>query len=205
MKKICIISTHLDSGVSLLNGILDLHPQLEIYQLAQRNVCSTGLDLLRLTEKSHKMKNKTAIYLFENNYNHQIIGHQILNLCKFIYLVRRPEETIPQLVVNRKIGLDFAINYYFFRLRRISQLCKYTPNAIFLTYEDVKKSNGIHEIESYLNLKDNLKSKFLSFHEEKEIYVKNFDYKLIQKLETKYEKYISWIKTQTKVWHYQHN
>ena len=202
MKKICFISSHLHAGSFLLCRTLNENEQCQVHSAKGMYQVSSGLELLNLTKTSHKHKQKNALFIYENMFNHQISSDIVYQHCKFIYLVRRPEDAISEFLKN-KVSLNYAINYYMYRLRRICEMCKKTPNAIFLTFDDLKNGIGFSEIETYLKLKKPLEyelenyKNYASQHKPELI-----DFQIRKNLEERYEKYLSWVKNQTAVWFY---
>jgi hypothetical protein len=199
MKKICFISSHLHAGSFLLCRTLNENEQCQVHSAKGIYQVTSGLELLNLTKTKHKCNQKNAVFIYENMFNHQISSDAVYQYCKFIYLIRRPEEAISEFIKN-KVSLNYAVNYYMYRLRRICEICKKTPNAIFLTFDDLKNGMGFSEIEAYLKLKKPLEYDLKHY---KNYAIQNnpelIDFKTRKNLEERYEKYLSWIKNQTQV------
>lgn len=200
MKKLCFITSHLYSGFSDLIDCLNNHNECQVYEDNKVNLLLNAQQLLFLTYPNHKLKNRNAVYIYRNVYNYQIATKTAYDLGQFIYFVRRPVETVSHLIVKRKMQLEYAVRYYNFRLYRICEMCKKTPNAVFLTYDMFVKGYGMDAIQDYLNLSVPIERREL---------LRNYNvssdaipYQVKQDLETKYEKALYWIKTQTKVQHF---
>lgn len=159
MKKIVFINSHFYSGGDVLYQTLCANSWIQGYKKTKgENYYLSNLDLLNLTKNKHKKANKLAIYLDE------ILQNQILNprldfsKCLVIGMIRRPRETLNLMVQESKIKPIFAIRYYAYRLKRICQIAKNSPNCLLLTYDNLKEEKGFDLIESILRLKE--KSKF---------------------------------------------
>lgn len=100
--------------------------------------------------------NSAAIYLTDLLYNWQFCHRGLYDICRFIYLVREPEGSLNHLIRNRHYLPEFAVRYYCYRLRRICEMAKRTPNALFLTYTDLATGDGLPLVEKYLSLKQPL-------------------------------------------------
>jgi hypothetical protein len=200
MKKLCFIVSHLYSGFSDLADCLHNHKDCQVFDDNKANLLLNSQQVLFLTYNNHKLKNRNAVYIYKNLYNYQIATKTAYELSKFIYLVRRPIETVSYLIVKRKMQLEYAVRYYNFRLHRICEMCKKTPDAVFLTYDMFVKGYGLEEIKDYLNLSAPIESKQLlrNYTVGSEI----IPFEIKQELEAKYEKALYWIKTQTKVKHF---
>lgn len=198
MKRICFISTHLGSNSSILTDLLQKNSQIDMFRLPVGKQIFNPLDLLGLTQPKHKTNHKTSIYLYETLYNYEISYTNIFDVCKFIYLVRRPEKTIPWLLNVKDMAVESAVSYYMFRLRRICEMCKKNPQAVFLTEDNLLEGKGLETIAKYLGLKESLSIKDMSWPTEK-LNFKKIDYKMIQNLEARYEKYLFWVKKSTLV------
>lgn len=149
--------THYKSGFHYLNQILGCHPRLAVN-------CTGGIyshitDLLALDEITTKEKfsNKfKAIYTDTILQNHAFVYKtckELLNACKFIYLIRDAESTLSELLAEKSMNPESAVNYYRFRLQRLCQLSKLTPGALFLTWDDLESQRAFPLIEEYLGLK----------------------------------------------------
>lgn len=156
MKKILFVCSHLHSGSAALCNSLNSHPRIQGYNIAARSPYINPLNLILLTEQRHKLDNRSAIYMDELLYNHNLSTKIAYKECKFVYLVREPEPVLNFLVTVDKMKPSFALRHYSYRLRRICEMAKRTPGAVLLTWDDLVANRGIHLIEEYLGLKQPL-------------------------------------------------
>lgn len=150
MKKVVFICSHLYSGSNALYEAMNNHSRIQGYSGLNRYL--SCLQLLNLCEFNHKVKNRSAIYMDQIIYNHQISSEEIYKYCKFIYIIRRPEVPINFMISNDKIKSNFALLYYKFRMRRLCEMAKRTPGSILLTYDDLSEGKGLDLISEYLEL-----------------------------------------------------
>ena len=150
MKKVVFICSHLYSGSNALYEAMNNHSRIQGYSGLNRYL--SCLQLLTLCEFNHKTKNRSAIYMDEIIYNHQISSKEIYKYCKFIYIIRRPEIPINFMISNDKIKSNFALSYYKLRMRRICEMAKRTPGSVLLTYDDLSEGRGLDLISDYLEL-----------------------------------------------------
>jgi hypothetical protein len=108
--------------------------------------------------------------------------------CYFIHLIRSP---ICLNLIKEKINPNFIIRKYLYRLRRICEVAKRTPNSIFLTFEDLKNENSMNTIKEFLSLKYAPIAPELSSLEVKKDII---PYNLLIKAEESYEKYYAFLK-----------
>jgi hypothetical protein len=128
------------------------------------------------------------------NFNQQLSTKTAYEYCKFIYVIREPEYVINSLVKKDKMNFSFAKRYYCFRLRRLYEMAKKTPEAIFLTWDDIKSKKKLELVENYLNIKEkiNLDNSLISkFSEDID---GSIPYSDLIKVENTYEKYLFFLK-----------
>lgn len=197
MKRILFVCSHFYSGSTALCAALDNNPRIQNYSFGQLNTYSTPFNLISLTDQHHKLQNKAAIYMDELLENYQLQTKHAYKTCKFIYVVREPENVLSYLINSQKIKPEFASKYYLFRLRRLCEMAKRT-GGVLLTWDDLKASRGLNMIESYLNLREpvNFTESYLNS------YSKKFNTDLIGKArlsaaEDAYQRYLFWLKNYT--------
>ena len=196
MKKIVFVCSHLQSGSAALCAALDLHPRIQLYST------STYLNpenLILLTKQPHKLNNRSAIYMNELLFNHELSIKAAYTNCKFIYLIRPPEVVLGNIVEKEGMDLSCAIRYYTYRLRRICEMAKRTPGAVLLTWDDLCANRGIDLINEYLELKQGIiyDPVFLeSFRDENWVKIK---LEVKNQIAETYEKYLFWLKTNTQL------
>lgn len=195
MKKILFICSHLNSGSSVLFDALNCHPRIQGYNLADRISYAEPINLLTLTEQTHKLDNRSSIYMDELLHNHHLSTKVAYKECKFIYVLREPVDVLNLLINKHKMKPSFAIRYYTYRLRRLCEMAKRTPNAVLLTWDDLIESRGINLIEEYLNLKQPV-----FFNSDLLCSLKptnnSIDFKFISKVEDTYQRYLYYLKNQ---------
>lgn len=194
MKKIVFVCSHLQSGSAALCAVMNLHPRIQLYETSTYH---SSMDLIALTKQSHKINNRSAIYLNELLFNYELCTKSAYTNCKFIYLIRSPEIVLGNLIEKQEMKLSCAVRYYTYRLRRLCEMAKRTPGAVLLTWDDLNSNRGINLIDEYLELKQPLiyDSVFLEqFKEENSVKIK---LEIKNSAEETYQKYLYWLKTNT--------
>ena len=151
MKKIVFICSHPYSGSSALYEAMNHHPRIQGFKL---NYYLSPLNLLDLTNHSHKLSNRSAIYMDELLYNRSFYTSIAYTKCQFVYVIREPEAVLGFLITNEKKKPIFAAREYTFRLRRLCEMARKTPGAVLLTWNDLISGDGIYLVEKYLGLKE---------------------------------------------------
>lgn len=199
MKRILFVCSHPYSGSSGLCDALNRHPRIQGYNIASRAPYTSVQSLIALTEQSHKLTNRAAIYMDELLSNHQLSTKIAYQTCKFIYVIREPENVLTQLVINNKIKPEFACRTYLFRLRRLCEMAKRT-NGVLLTWDDLKSSKGLDLIEEYLDLRQKIQFDPLLLQPySRKLNSDNIGIKRLEYAEEAYQKYLYWLKSQTKL------
>lgn len=147
MKKILFVCSHLYSGSSELCELLSTN--FRIQQFSAKPYINP-LNLLYLSNRKHKCNNRSAIYLDELLFNHDLSIKLAYEKCNFIYYLGSPRLTLEQLCYSGIKPL-YALRYYTFRLRRLCEMAYRTPGALFLNHGDLPES--IPLIENYLGVK----------------------------------------------------
>lgn len=194
MNKIVFLCSHEYSGSNFLYESMDKNPRIQGYKNLSFIYTSPN-ELISLTQQKHKLENRAAIYMDEILYNWQLFDKNTLKVCKFIHVVRRPESVLNYFSEYKKLSPEFALRYYLFRLRRICEIAKRTPEAVLLTYDDLIEGKGMNLIEDYLELKNPIDFHFNDLPEVKS----NFPMKSINEAETAYERYLYFLKNQNLV------
>lgn len=156
MKKILLICSHEHSGHSLLWDALNKHPNIQGFDIASKSSYTNPIDFYTLTDQNHKLNNRAAIYMDKLLYNHQLSTKIIYKKFKFIYLIREPNFVLNSLIYQDKKKISFAVRYYTYRLRRLYEMSRKTPEAVFLTWENLSNKLTSSLIENYLELKSPL-------------------------------------------------
>lgn len=189
MKKVLFLSSHLGSeSDQLYVAFCDL---LSIQGYKKENIYRSMQDIYFLTERKHKLKTSARIYMDHLLFNYQFSCKQAYENCKFIFIVREPEETIEFLVSNKLYNKKDAISYYLYRIRRICEMAKNTKEGLFLTHANLKNGKGIQEIKDYINIKERFNFVFENIENKN----KNIlTYKEIENLNQVYEKYLYFVR-----------
>lgn len=195
MKKIVFICSHPYSGSSALYEAMNHHPRIQGFKL--NNSYLNPLNLLDLTNHSHKLSNRSAIYMDELLYNRSFYTNIAYTKCQFVYVIREPESVLGFLITNEKKKPTFAAREYTFRLRRICEMARKTPGAVLLTWNDLISGDGVDLIEKYLGLKEPILYDPALLAPYKRIF--NSDLigsKLLSTTQEAYEKYLYFLKNQ---------
>ena len=189
MKKVLFLSSHLGSeSDQLYVAFCDL---LSIQGYKKENIYRSMQDIFFLTERKHKLKTSARVYMDHLLFNYQFSCKQAYENCKFIFIVREPEETIEFLVSNKLYNKKDAISYYLYRIRRICEMAKNSKDGLFLTHANFKNGKGIQEIKDYLNIKERFNFVFENIENKN----KNIlTYKEIENLNHVYEKYLYFVR-----------
>ncbi len=132
-----------------------------------------------LSLQPHKSNDAAAIWIKEILYNHYFNHKTICKMCSFIYLIREPRGTLNSLI-KAKNQIDPITRYYIFRLRRLYEMARHTPNALLVNYEDMMPDL----IQDYLELKEPISVKV----DKKEQYI-NIPKESMDSAERVYDKY----------------
>ena len=177
---------------------MNYHPQIQGFRKNGFNIYENKLNFLRYTEQKHKLNNRSAIYMDELVYNQQLQTKDAYEICKFIYVIRPPVNTLSLLIAKDNVKPSFAYRYYSFRMRRICEMAKRTPGAVLLTHDNIMKRQGIDLITQYLGLRE-------PFNFEPELffpYERSFSTDLLginlrSQAENTYEQYLYFLKNQS--------
>lgn len=149
MKKVCFVVSHIGSGSSELISSLNGNPRCEIQ--STRVQYSSPESLNWMFSRGHKMRNSSAVYGDHLLFNASLSCRKLYEFCKFIYVIRPARPSLSS-IMSSGYGEDEASRYYRFRLRRICEMAKRTPGAVFATWDDLVRGEVLRSIESYLGL-----------------------------------------------------
>jgi hypothetical protein len=149
MKKVCFVVSHIGSGSSELVESMNRNPRCEIH--STRTQYSSPESLNWMFARGHKMRNSSAIYGDHLLFNASLSCRKLYDFCKFIYVIRPARQSLGA-VIAAGYGEDEASRYYRFRLRRMCEMAKRTPEAVIATWDDIARGEILGEIESYLGL-----------------------------------------------------
>ena len=182
MKKVAFIVSHLGSGSFELINILNKNSRCNFFN---SNSQYSHPDDVRWMFNYAKLSNYSgSIFGDHLLYNSSFSCKSLYNYCKFIYIVRSPRFALNEIYNNKKVK-NFLL-YYKFRLRRICEMAKNTPNFLFFTWEDLANQSAFPILEKFLNLKEPLQKDDDLFKIETE---SNINESIISDAEDCYERY----------------
>lgn len=153
MKKALFLITHECSGSNILRKALDKTSRVQFFE--NQAIYAHFSNVENLTSQNHKLKNVAAIWAEELLYNYQFQSKRLYDSCKFIYFIRDAKSTLGEVVKKRNESQSKTL-YYTYRLRRIFEMARKTPNAIWMTYDDLIAGRKIDFVEKYLYLREPL-------------------------------------------------
>jgi hypothetical protein len=88
-------------------------------------------------------------------YNNSLSSKAFFAFSKFIYIIRNAS-SIGLILEDERLTYneDTATRYYCFRLQRLYEMACQTPDAIFLTWEQVRDGDWTTLVQNYLELPD---------------------------------------------------
>ena len=151
-KNFVFIVSHLQSGskqvVHIMNKRDDFH--IKIKKLNYKS----PINVLKEIKKNKEKLICGAHLLF----NQQFSSKELYKFCKFIFIIRSGKDAIEDMVKEKMPPQD-AYRYYSFRLRRILEMAKCVPGALFLTHKNLTDKKGAKLIKNYLGAKSLFKKK----------------------------------------------
>lgn len=185
MKKVCFVVSHLGSGYSDLLRVLNRNPRCEFHDSGSQYEGPTSVEWM--FRRGHKCRDSSAVYGDSLVYNMQLSSRRFYESCRFIYLIRPARASLNAISA---LGLGYseksASSYYRFRLRRMCEMAKRTPDSVFLTWDDLAKGIAFPMIEEYLGLKDELRAEYEEFMAEE---TDEFSERLTRECQDAYERY----------------
>jgi hypothetical protein len=158
MKNFVFIISHSHSGSIDFVKSINRNPRIQIYDT---NFTYDHPDILKkIYSFKHKLDNSAAIYGDHLCFNTDFSSNSFYKFAKFIYIARDGRSTLEELMADNSLNynLERATLYYSYRLRRMCEMSKNTPNAIFLRYKDLCDQKGLKLVEDYLDLKEPLEN-----------------------------------------------
>lgn len=196
MKKIALICSHDYSGSSQLYDAMTENPR--IHGCRGDKTYANMEDFYWLSQNEHKIRNNAGVFIDELLSNMQLRTKEAYGLCKFVYVVRSPEQVINYMVVRKNIRADYAARAYLFRIRRLCEMAKRTPGAVLLTYDDLREGRGIDLIEEHLCLKEPIKWRPASLAPvSMRLSPANFAPEALAQVEEGWERYLYFLKNQS--------
>ena len=191
MKRIVFLTSHLCSGVYELMDLLNQNPRIDLRGNGMQYVHPS--DLYDLYKLGHKLRNSAAVYGDYLVFNHDLQHKRFYSFSNFIYLVRPARLTLNEIIhhPNSTYDEDSAYRYYVYRLRRICEMAKRTPNAVLLTYQNLIDGNGFGLIDEMLELNQPLIPNPERFQQKSP---NTFSSDLIKKAEDSYERHLYFLR-----------
>ena len=186
MKKVCFVVSHLGSGSGDLVEILNGNPRCQIQSSQVRYSSPDDLEWLFATP--HKCRDSSAIYGDHLLLNSSFSCRSLYDFCRFIYVIRPARASLNEMSTPPDNGLKgrFAARHYAFRLRRMCEMARKTPDSLLLTWDDLASGKGFPALEQYLGLKAQLRAEY---HHFKACLRDDFDERLISESQDAYERY----------------
>lgn len=196
MRKTVFIISHVGSEYEVLISTLFRNSRIIPILNQSQNNYHNLLDVLNAPIE-HKFYNKATYFADCILHNHLFSAYDSFDYCKFIYLVEQPRYALPRIIKERpNNNFLFCQRHYLYRIRRMCEMAKRTPQAIFLHSKDIYNPDTYKVIENYLNLNEKLEIPSL-----KTDYL-NIDcvsQNLLDLTESAYEKYLYFLKQQNLV------
>ena len=150
-KKVLLLISHHGSDYQSLYSLLDKNPRIqgEFKQLTLKHAD----EVIDITKQNHKDNSTASIYMIPMLVNFSLASKELCKVCKFVHLIRPALHTLNSIVELNIFDPQTALDYYMFRLRKISAIAKETPGSVFLTWDDLCRNEGFNLLEEYLNLK----------------------------------------------------
>lgn len=179
MDYIFIVS-HLGSGASMLCESFDKHPHIARGAFKTAYTHINDLELMKFHNPY------VRIHYDKLCFNYQFAATSLYKCCKFIYVVREASPTLNH--ISRHYHPIKAADYYCYRLRRLCEMARKTPNSLLFTWDNLPKSFPL--IQKYIGIKKPLESTY-----REEVQQNNLSYQLIENCQKKYEKYLYQLKS----------
>lgn len=185
MKKVCFVVSHLGSGSGDLVEVLNGNPRCDIQSSSVRYASPDDLEWL--FARPHKCRDSSAVYGDHLLFNSSLSCRSMYDFCRFVYVIRPARQSLNEMSVLADSPRGrFAARYYSFRLRRVCEMARRTPGALFLTWDDLSSGKAFPSLEEHLGLKVQLKAEHRHF---KACLRDDFDERLINECQDAYERY----------------
>ena len=189
MNAVLFVTSHMGSDAEGLISILDINPRIEMF--CPHITYMHPTDLEPLLKLQHKLSNTAAIYGDYLWLNAQFACKALYKICKFVYVIREAKPSLNEMVKKHGFSAERAYLYYAFRLRRICEMAKRTPGAVFLTWGDLAAGKGLPLIENYLRLKNPLEHNAALFAQSD---MDEVPHEIIEKSQECYERHLYFLR-----------
>ncbi len=149
MKKVCFVVSHLGSGSASLVAALNANPSC---QFIESNAKYDGPASVRwIFKMGHKCRDASAVYGDHLLFNASITSREMYGRFLNIFVVRPARHSLNEII---RMGYNErgASSYYRFRLRRICEMAKRSPDSILVSWEELAKESTADIISEYLGL-----------------------------------------------------
>jgi hypothetical protein len=187
MKRLLFVVGHFGSGSDLLVEILNKNPRIELI-LTPINYEHPSI-IHSIFSLPHKSNNAAAIYMDELTHNYQLSHKGFYTFTHFIYVIRNPRSAFEEINFKQPLNREL-FRYYLLRIRRIYEMARKTPIALFAPYEQIISGKIFPQIENWLGLRKPLQ---ILCPRESEIKLNEFP-SFISECEEIYERYYSKLK-----------
>lgn len=151
MKQTLFVVSHMFGGSDLLAETMNAHPNIEVW--SSGIVYDSMEKIVLMNRADHKDRTSRAIFGDQLFHNHAFYCKPAYDVCKFIYIINAPKQSLNLMLSKRYFtSIDEADRHYRFRLRRIYEMARNTPGAVFLTKDMLLAGKGLDLIEEYLEL-----------------------------------------------------
>ena len=122
MKKTLFLMTHVGSGWEHLSRLLCTSPFIDEFIVPNWS-CHHPDDLQTLWRHPHKKNDTQGVWLTPILENHQFTYRELCKFdgCRFVYLLARPQDALPEIIRSQGYAPEKAADYYCFRLEGLFQ------------------------------------------------------------------------------------
>jgi hypothetical protein len=140
VKQVLFIMTHLGSGWEALSDALASHPRIDCFHTGMAYDHYDRIE--QLVSNSHKDSRSNSLWADIILHNHSFTCKPLINISKFVYLLREPRESLAEIIATGKYDMEMASRYYRYRLRG---LCEYALRSAgyVLTYDRLTDLSGV--------------------------------------------------------------
>jgi len=152
MLRHLLIATHHGSGGEQLLACLATSPLVSAVRSADTVSYTTVKTLEDVRAKALKARPNArwaADLLLSNS---RFCGRHLYPLCRFVFVVREPEEAIPAAVASGLWKPGLAARQYRFRLRRLAEMARENPGSLLVAHRDLR-SVAVPALRDWLGLK----------------------------------------------------
>ncbi|MCK9459661.1 MAG: hypothetical protein M0R80_08485 [Proteobacteria bacterium] len=179
MKRVLFLASHPGANAEQLAALLEHNQCIQFYHT--NSTYKHPSDIAALQLSPHKNTTTAAIYaalLLDNN---NLSGRSLYKFCHFVYFICGPKFAITELVKTQT--MKNAVDLYVLRIRRLYEMAVQSPEAVFLTWDNIQGEKGLNLIENHFHLKTPLQYNPDGFTEPKDCVLSSY----LQEAEEAYE------------------